>query len=80
MEVNEHLIINSIKLGDICRYLRVLQNMSQESVANDIGLSVSTVERIENGKVIPRVDSLEKILLALDFELVLRPKNDHKNP
>lgn len=56
-------------IGDICRQLRIQSNISQEEMAAKVGLAVSTIERIENKKVIPRADSMLNILSALNCEV-----------
>ncbi len=66
----------NIRTGDLIRHLRVNCKISQEYLANDVGIAVSTIERIENGKVNPRIDTLEKILALLKFELIIKSKND----
>ncbi|MCX4029646.1 helix-turn-helix transcriptional regulator [Endozoicomonas sp. SM1973] len=62
-------------IGDVCRRLRKQQNMSQEEVAIGIGVAISTIERIENKKVIPRLDSLVNILKILNCEMLLSSIN-----
>ncbi|MBQ4835441.1 helix-turn-helix domain-containing protein [Pseudoalteromonas luteoviolacea] len=57
--------------GYLCRHLRVKDRITQEALALEIGVAVSTIERIENGKVIPRIDSMFRILDHLNYELHL---------
>ncbi|WP_211830377.1 helix-turn-helix domain-containing protein [Kistimonas asteriae] len=74
---NSEIQLSSPKrVGDICRIIRVRSNRSQESLALDVGVAVSTIERIENGKVIPKFSSLLNIFNSLDYDLILRIKNE----
>ncbi len=45
--------------------LRVKRGLSQEQLAEDSGLSLRTIQRIENGETIPRGDSLKRLATAL---------------
>ena len=69
------MIIEKDTIGDLCRDLRVKRGMSQELVANDIGMATSTIERIENGKVTPSLDSLNKIMSQYNLDIIARQKS-----
>lgn len=45
--------------------LRVNQGLSQEELADKSGLSLRTIQRIENGESIPRGDTLKRLSIAL---------------
>ncbi len=45
--------------------LRIKQGLSQEELAERTGLSLRTIQRIENGESIPRGDTLKKLSIAL---------------
>ena len=45
--------------------LRIRRGLSQEELAQNSGLSLRTIQRIENGETIPRGDSLTKLASAL---------------
>lgn len=45
--------------------LRIKQGLSQEELADKTGLSLRTIQRIENGESIPRGDSLKRLSIAL---------------
>lgn len=74
MKEQKELRVETKKLGYIFRKLRVEKKLSQESIAHDVGVAVSTIERIENGKVSPRFDSIEKIFNHLNFEIFIKQK------
>ena len=45
--------------------LRIKKGLSQEQLGENSGLSLRTIQRIENGETIPRGDSLKKLAAAL---------------
>lgn len=45
--------------------LRIKQGLSQEELADKTGLNLRTIQRIENGKSIPRGDTLKRLSTAL---------------
>ncbi len=45
--------------------LRVKQGLSQEELADKTGLSLRTIQRIENGESVPRGDTLRRLSIAL---------------
>jgi transcriptional regulator with XRE-family HTH domain len=45
--------------------LRIKQGLSQEELAEKTGLSLRTIQRIENGESIPRGDTLKRLSIAL---------------
>ncbi|MCG6186289.1 helix-turn-helix domain-containing protein [Maribellus maritimus] len=47
------------------RDFRIKKGLSQEELANKTGLSLRTIQRIENGESIPRGDTFKKIAIAL---------------
>ncbi|MDT0677390.1 helix-turn-helix domain-containing protein [Autumnicola musiva] len=53
------------KLHKRVKDLKVRQNLSQEELAVKAGLSLRTIQRIENGESVPRGDSLRKLSIAL---------------
>lgn len=53
-------------LGRTLGLLRELRGMSQARVAREAGIGKSQLSKYENGKELPKLDSLEKVLNALD--------------
>ncbi len=45
--------------------LRIKQGLSQEELANKTGLSLRTIQRLENGDSVPRGDTLKRLSIAL---------------
>lgn len=54
-------------LGKALLLLRALRGMSQGLVAKRAGLGKSQLSKYERGQELPKLDSLEKILRALDL-------------
>lgn len=46
--------------------LRIQNGITQEALAEKSGLSLRTIQRIENGESIPRGDSLKRLAIALN--------------
>jgi transcriptional regulator with XRE-family HTH domain len=54
-------------LGKTLFLLRNLRGKSQAEVARSAGVGKSQLSKYENGKELPRLDSLERVLAALDI-------------
>lgn len=52
-------------LGRTLGLLRELRGKSQARVAREAGIGKSQLSKYENGKELPKLDSLEKVLIAL---------------
>ena len=48
---------------------RKIKNMTQENLANESGVTRKTINLIENGKVLPKIDVAYKISLILDVTI-----------
>lgn len=55
-----------VNLGRTLGLLRELRGKSQASVAREAGIGKSQLSKYENGKELPKLDSLEKVLKALE--------------
>ena len=62
--------MNSARL---VRYARQRAGYTQRELARAAGVPQSTVARIENGRLAPRVDTLDRILRATGQTLTLEP-------
>ncbi len=56
------------KIGDRIREIRLSKNISQESLANEIEIDYSQVNRMELGKVNFSISYLYRIAKALDVD------------
>jgi HTH-type transcriptional regulator / antitoxin HipB len=62
------------QLGPILRSLRSERSLTQQEAGAKVGLKQSTVSAIESHSATSRVDTLYKLLSALNLELVVRDK------
>jgi len=51
---------------------RTSKNMSVRDLAEATGINPSNLSRIENGSIIPKIDTLEKICKALDMQIKIK--------
>jgi len=65
-------------LGDKCRQFRVKSNKSQENLAFDTNVAVSTITRIENNRVVPKFDKVISIFNELGYEVCLVEKKEEE--
>ncbi len=56
-------------IGSIIKELRILKGLTQEELAEQTGLSVRTIQRIESGEVDPRTYTLTALAQALEVDL-----------
>jgi DNA-binding XRE family transcriptional regulator len=58
-----------MQIGERLRCLREYRNLSQDEVARRTGLVQRYVSRIENGHVVPKLETLEKWVRAMQVPL-----------
>ena len=61
--------MKNIELAQRIKTLRNRKGFSQEELSEKAGLSLRTIQRIENGETEPRGDSLKRLALAFDVPL-----------
>lgn len=54
------------------RYCRRRAGLTQRELARRVGVAQPAIARIESGRVVPRVDTLTRLLSACDFGFELR--------
>lgn len=64
-----------MKISETLANLRRERKMTVRALAQSTGLNISNISLIETGKRIPQIDTLIKILDALDAELMIRKKD-----
>ena len=75
-------------LGEATRAARLRLGLTQEEVAQQVGLAQSVYGRIERGVMMPSVPTLRKLCLALDIsadtllslDFARKPKGDKASP
>jgi len=66
---------NRSEIGFEIKSIREQKGLSQEQLAQMMGVSRSTISKIENGKFSFSVDYLLKLSAPLDFKVTLRTNN-----
>ncbi len=57
--------MNNLNLAQKVKDLRNRKGISQENLAEESGLSLRTIQRIENNETVPRGDTLKRLSIAL---------------
>lgn len=68
------------QLGQLLRSFRVEQKLSQQAAGSKVGLKQSTISVVESDAARTSVETLYKLLSALQLELVLRERNGATMP
>ena len=63
-----------VSLGRILRAARKQKGLSQTEAGNSVGLDQPTLSKIERGESNARIDTLFRLLAALDMEMIVRPR------
>ena len=58
----------------LLRYARQKANLSQRELGRRAGVTQATISRIEERKISPRFDTLERLLDACEFQLQVVPR------
>ena len=58
-----------VQVGELLREARAREGVSQGQLARRAGTTQTVVSRIERGKTTPTIGMLERLLLALGYEL-----------
>jgi HTH-type transcriptional regulator/antitoxin HipB len=62
-------------LGLILRAARKKQGLSQTEAGKSVGIDQPTMSKIERGESHARIDTLFRLLAALDMEMIVRPRD-----
>ncbi len=65
---------SSVSLGHILRAARKQKGLSQAEAGKSVGIDQPTMSKIERGESNARIDTLFRLLAALDMELFLSPR------
>ena len=68
--IKRELVMSTIKkqLGQKIKEIRKLRGMTQEQLAEIVGIGISNISYIETGKFAPSIENFEKVVKALDVE------------
>ena len=75
----DQIIHSSKSLGSAIKRQRKARNMTQTEAGSIFNLDQPTVSSIEQGAPGTRLETLFRMLAALDLELVIRPKISGKH-
>jgi len=71
----EQIILSVKALGAAIKRWRKSKNLTQQAAGEAFNIGQVTVSSIENGAPGTKLETLFRMLAALDLELVIRPKN-----
>lgn len=69
IERGEEVSYNLHLFGEQVRFLRKKRKASQSIISEKTGINIETLRKIENGKVIPRLDTLEALSIVLKEDI-----------
>ena len=72
----EYIAFTSTQLASALKGRRKALGLRQKDVAARVGLLQKTVSALESSPERCSVDSLQRLMAALELEFVLRPKNE----
>lgn len=75
----EYRVISPQSLGEALRATRKKKGMSQLEVGKSVGIDQPSMSKIERGESSARVDTLFRLLAALEMELVIQPRQKSLN-
>lgn len=62
-------------LGQILKSARHGRGLNQQQAGNLVGITQAMVSRIETGESNARIDTLFRLLAALDMEMTVKPRD-----
>jgi len=75
----DYKVISPQSLGEALRAARKKKGMSQREIGKSVGIDQPSISTIERGESSVRVDTLFRLLAALDMELVIQPRQKSLN-
>ena len=70
------MLISEQNLGYLLKDARKKRNLTQSEMGRLVGLEQAVISRIEQGRHALRVDTLFKLLSALNYEILLQPREE----
>lgn len=61
-------------LGQILKSARNEKGLNQQEAGNIVGITQAMISRIETGESNARIDTLFRLLAALDMEMIVKPR------
>lgn len=75
----DQLILSPQALGNVIKRQRKIKNLSQEEAGINFNLDQTTISTVENGAAGTRLETIFRVLAALDLEMIIRPKKLESN-
>jgi HTH-type transcriptional regulator/antitoxin HipB len=75
----EHIARNTKQVGDVISRQRRKQRLTQGLLGEKTSLRQATISKLENGEQGTKLQTLMDVLMALDLELVIRPRTQSPN-
>jgi len=72
----DQVVYSPKSLGNVIRRQRRSKKLSQNTVGNAFKLNQTTVSSIEQGAPGTRLETLFRMLAALELEMIIRPKKN----
>jgi HTH-type transcriptional regulator/antitoxin HipB len=73
-------ITTAKQLSNALKDARKQQGLSQKKTASAIGIKQDTVSKFELSSANAQIETMFKLLSALNLELDIKPRNQHLNP
>jgi HTH-type transcriptional regulator / antitoxin HipB len=75
----EQIIFSPKSFGNAIKRRRKEKKLSQEKAGSDFRINQTTISSIELGAPGTRLDTVFRVLAALDLEMIIRPKKNTKD-
>lgn len=71
-----------IDIGENIREIRKLKGMTQKELGNKLGISQSAINQFENNKTAPKLQTIEKLAIALEVSMydILKRSAEYYQP
>lgn len=63
-----------MKVGQIVQTARKREGLTRKQLAAKAGLTYMTIQNIETGKTDPKMDTMLRIMQALNYDIVFNPR------
>lgn len=70
------MLVSEQNLGYLLKDARKRRHLTQSEAGRLVGLEQAVISRIEQGRHALRVDTLFKLLTALNYEILLQPREE----
>lgn len=75
----EQIVYSPESLGNAIKRQRKAKQLNQKETGSPFKIEQSTISNIEQGTPGTRIETLFRLLAALDLEMVIRPKPTYSN-